>query len=356
MKTTLGIIGSGWRAEFYLRAAKALPDLFEVAGVVTRSPEKAAHLIQRYGVPCYDTPDALLSNAAPAYVVVSVNKQACGEVAVALGERGVPILMETPPATDLPGLLHLHASLPKGAIVQVAEQYPLQPMHAACLSYLNTGKLGKIQHVQVSCTQGYHAMALIRRYLGLGFENAEITAASFPVASVMGPGRSGDPLQETVVEKQQTVAVLHFEDRTALFSFEADQHRAWIRSQVVQVKGERGELFNTHIRYLLDYHTPMESAFIRKHLGQEENLEGVDLKGILGDGQWHYRNPYQGSRLSDDEIAVAACMEAMACHVQGGPPLYSLAEASQDVYLSLMVEQAARQGCTVGTETQIWAE
>ncbi len=36
-KIVYGLIGSGWRAEFYLRIAKALPEAFEVCGVVSRS-------------------------------------------------------------------------------------------------------------------------------------------------------------------------------------------------------------------------------------------------------------------------------------------------------------------------------
>jgi len=35
MKTTFGLYGSGWRAEFFLRVAKALHERFTVAGVVT---------------------------------------------------------------------------------------------------------------------------------------------------------------------------------------------------------------------------------------------------------------------------------------------------------------------------------
>jgi predicted dehydrogenase len=32
-----GVIGSGWRSEFFLRIAAALPDQLQVAGIVARS-------------------------------------------------------------------------------------------------------------------------------------------------------------------------------------------------------------------------------------------------------------------------------------------------------------------------------
>ena len=37
MKTRIGVIGTGWRAGFFLRAAKMLPQQFEVSGVVYHS-------------------------------------------------------------------------------------------------------------------------------------------------------------------------------------------------------------------------------------------------------------------------------------------------------------------------------
>lgn len=356
MKTTFALYGTGWRADFYLRIAQALPDRFSVCGIITRSPEKAKQYQRTYGIPCYDSLEALLAAEQPAFVVVSVNKSVCAEVALTLARHGLPVLMETPAAHDLATLNQLLADLPADARVQVAEQYPFQPMHAARLSFLKTGKLGAIQHVNLSYTQGYHAIALIRKYLGIGFENADITATSFPVSVTAGSGRTGEPQADQIIEKMQTVAVLNFGAKTAIFNFENDQHRSWIRSQTIQIKGDRGELYNARIRYLFDYKTPNETDFLRKNLGEDENLEGVDLKGILGDGQWHYRNPYQGSRLADDEIAVATCMDAMVAYLDNGVPFYPLAEAAQDLYLSLMIEQAVKEGVRISTQTQTWAE
>jgi predicted dehydrogenase len=356
MKTIFGVYGSGWRAEFFLRAAKALPDLFDVAGVITRNPEKAAYFTKQYGVRCFANADDLFAAAKPEYMVVAVSKTICADIAISLMERGVPVLMETPAASDLMALDKLHTSMLPGAKLQIAEQYPFQPMNAARLAFIKDGKLGNLQQAHVSFTQGYHAIALLRKYLGLGFENCEITAVSIPVSIVAGPGRAGEPTAESIIAKNHTVAVLDFGGKSAIFNFEADQHRSWIRSQITQIKGERGELFGTRIKYLIDYKTPVETDFVRKNLGEDENLEGYDLKGIIGDGRWYYRNPYQGSRLADDEIAVASCMDAMARYVRGGDSFYSLAEASQDLYLSLMIEQAAEQKVPLRTETQRWAK
>lgn len=46
-----GIVGSGWRAEFFARLARALPERLAVAGVVTRSAERAAQVEAEWGCP-----------------------------------------------------------------------------------------------------------------------------------------------------------------------------------------------------------------------------------------------------------------------------------------------------------------
>ena len=49
-KIRFGLIGSGWRAEFYIRIAKALPEMFDLAAVMIRSKEKGEAFSAKFGV------------------------------------------------------------------------------------------------------------------------------------------------------------------------------------------------------------------------------------------------------------------------------------------------------------------
>src|SRR5205085_4336322 len=124
----------------------------------------------------YRTLDELLRKADPLFVLVSVSKSASATLLNELAERGIPALAETPPAPDLEGLNQLYQLTLKGARIQVAEQYAFQPFHAARLALVQSGRLGRVSQAQVSVSQDYHAMSLIRKLLGLQFENAVITA------------------------------------------------------------------------------------------------------------------------------------------------------------------------------------
>ena len=40
-KVRFAVVGSGWRSFFYIRIAKALPEIFELTALLCRSREKA---------------------------------------------------------------------------------------------------------------------------------------------------------------------------------------------------------------------------------------------------------------------------------------------------------------------------
>jgi hypothetical protein len=354
-KVIYGIVGSGWRAEFFLRVAMELPDRFQVCGLVTRSVETGKKLESTYGIKTYRTIDDLLKFSSPSFLVISVPGNVTPSIIKELTERGIPVLSETPPATDLNSLIELNKLTGKGAKIQVAEQYHLQPMHAARLAIINSGKLGEVSHAQVSFSHGYHGISLIRRFLGIGFENAKINAVKVKSSFVAGPGRNGLSDKEVMVEGNQEIAVLDFGDKSAVYDFAPDQHRSFVRSNRILIRGNRGEINNKEVRYLKDFRTPIEYELVGKNTGLNGNIEGYFIKGVLAGDEWAYINPYAPGKLSEDEIAVAACLEKMDVYVKGGPEFYSLAEASQDHYLGMMIKKALDTETTLITETQPWA-
>lgn len=357
-KIKFAIVGGGWRTEFYLRIAQASPDSFEVVGVVVRDEAKRHAFEQAWGVRAYAELDDLLRSESPSFVVVSVSWASCPIILEQLAERGIPALSETPPAPDLEALLKLNTRLRQlRAQVQVAEQYPFQPLHAARKSCVESGRLGSISQVQVSAAHGYHGIALMRQWLGVGFEPAVIRAFTFESPLIAGPSRAGAPASEQTVTSKQTLASLQFASgRLGMFDFTGDQYFSWIRSQRVLIRGDRGEIINETMTYLQNYLTPIETPLIRKDAGANGNLEGYYHKGILAGESWAYRNPLAPARLTDDEIAVATCLLRMDEYVRTGKPFYSLADASQDHYLNLLIQEAAASGEAVTSVLQPWSE
>jgi predicted dehydrogenase len=352
---TFGVIGGGWRAEFYLRIARALPGRFRVGGMMVRDEGKGQALERAWQVETYRTVDELLRVPGLQFVVISVPWPVTPVMIRELAQRSVPALAETPPAPDLEGLVGLQDLIETGARVQVAEQYQFQPLHAARLHIARSGTLGTVTQAQVSAAHGYHGINLIRGLLRVTFERVTIRALEFASPIIAGPGRGGPPTEEKTTTSRQVVAHLDFGDRLGVFDFTGDQYFSWIRSQRVLVRGERGEIKDREVRYLKDFATPVELELRRVDAGQDGNLEGYYHKGILAGAEWVYRNPFVPGRLTDDEIAVATCLEKMAAYAAGGPSFCSLADAAQDHYLGLMIGQAVQTGESVVADCQPWA-
>ena len=101
--TRFAIVGGGWRAAFYLRVAAALPDRFQVSGLLSRDAASRASVRTGFAVETPGTLDDLLAGD-PAFVVVSTPGPVTPVLLHELTGRHVPVLAETPPAPDDAGL------------------------------------------------------------------------------------------------------------------------------------------------------------------------------------------------------------------------------------------------------------
>lgn len=349
------IIGTGWRSLFFHRVARALPERFEVCGVVARSDESARRIQGDWDVPTFRSLPELLDAESPEFAVVSVAKPAAEGLITEAVSRGLPVLAETPPAPDVKGLLRLSRLVDDGAVIQVAEQYHLSPLLNAQLAISASGRLGTVSQALVAQCHDYHGVSILRRALGVGFESPVITADTFDYPLVKGPSRAGEPQEEITVTTRQITARLDFGDRLGVYEFASDQYFSWIRANRLLVRGERGEIKDTEVRYLQDFRTPMFDEIRRVSAGEGGNLEGQFLRGLVAGGEWVYRNEFLPGRLNDDELAIATCLQRMSEHVAGGPEFYGLAEAAQDAYLAHLIHQAAETGKPVRAERQPWA-
>ncbi|MDG4807770.1 Gfo/Idh/MocA family oxidoreductase [Micromonospora sp. WMMD1120] len=355
-QTRFGLIGSGWRGEFFLRLARSLPERFRATGVVTRTEARGAEVSAKWGVPSFRTAAELLAHERPDFVIVSVPWPVTPDATRELVAAGVPVLAETPPAPDLAGLRALWSDVGGSGLVQVAEQYLLMPGHAARLALVRAGVLGEPTSVQISSTHLYHAVSLIRGLLGVGYDAAEVNARAFvaPLANPLSPaGWSGD---DTPQQMSTTLATIDFGGRMGLYDFTDNQWWNPLRGRRLVVRGSRGELVDDSVVRLVDPTTPVESSLIRRQTGLDLNLEGLDLKHISFDGEVVYRNPFVGSGMSDDDIAVADILvRAGAWARDEGPAPYPLAEACQDHLISVAIEESVRTGAPVVTTRQAWA-
>lgn len=354
MITTIDLVGAGYRAHTFARVVAALPDRFRLAGAVVRDPNQGAAFAAEHRTRTWPSvTQAELDGVDVA--VVAVSGGASAGVITELSGRGPVVLAETPPGTDVAELERLCALERDGGLrIQVAEQYHLEPLISAQLAVARSGALGRVDQAQVSVAHGYHGVSVLRRALGIAFEDAEITATTIASPSRRGPSRYSDPETDELVQGVRTLAWLDFGDRHGTVDFDDQQYRSWVRSPSLLVRGTDGELRDTEVRRLLDARTPLVSHLERVAAGGAGSHEGLFLRGYALDGRWRYTNPYLPARLAEDELAIAHILEATAEYASGGAPTYSLAEAAQDRYLDLAIQRAAATGERIRTSRQSW--
>jgi len=293
-----------------------------------------------------DTFEQLLQSSDSEFLVLAISKNAAAPMLLELSKLPLPLLIETPPAVSLDELRHLLTNIPAQARIQVAEQYPLLPMMQSVTSFIQTGKLGDIQHLQVSFGHGYHVMSLIRKWLELSDAAGSVIGFRLHSSIMEGPYRGQLPVRERMVDTSQDLALLQLVDgRSALFDFTRDQYFSPIRQNRILIRGTRGEIRDDQATYMADYKTPINSALTRMQSGTGGSLEPLSLQGVLCEGNWLYRNPVHPASLSDEELAIAHVLFQMRDYVRHGAQKgYSLREACQDVYLALKMEEAIQSG------------
>jgi predicted dehydrogenase len=351
----LGVVGGGPRAAFFLKQAAAMTDRIEVVGMTSRTAETREKTAAAFGIPTFDSVESLIAQR-PDFVLIAVAWAAAPDIVHAVVGAGIPVLVETPPAPDADGLRALWADVGSTGLVQVAEHSMYTPSHAAKLAAVRDGVIGTPTAVQVSSNHGYHAVAIMRAFLEVGFDPVTVRASTFK-APVVHPVLY-DQWQADLTPRpaRTTIATLDFGSSMGLYDFTDLQWFSPIRHRRLVVRGETGEIDGDSVLRLRDG-AAVPSMFIRRYLGVDMNHEGFDLDHISLDGEIRYRNPNIGLRRSDEDIAAAGLLDAMSEWIAGdGPEPYPLAEGCQDHLLFLAIEEAARTREAVTTSFESWGQ
>ncbi|SEQ44441.1 Gfo/Idh/MocA family protein [Microlunatus flavus] len=349
--TTFAIVGGGWRAGMYLDVARQLGTV-RCAAVVTPRPRLGPS-----PAPVFTSLDACLREVAVDFVLTATPRPVTPGVVVEAVDRGLPVLAETPPAADLEGLRALWSAVGASGLVQVAEQYLLMPSHAARAALVASGLIGTPTQVQVSSTQEYHAVSLVRGLLGAGRTPVAVRATRFTAPLVSPLGRGGWTDDEVAHPTTTTIATLDLgEGRSGVYDFTEQQTRNQLRFRRLTVRGSAGELHDDEVVRMTGPRTLVRSPLVRRQTGHDLDLIGYDTEHISVGDEVLYRNPYVGRRWMDEEIAMATLLERTAAWVHDeGPAPYPLAEGAHDQQVALAIAEAAETDATVTTTLEAWS-
>lgn len=359
------IVGSGWRAMFYVRIAKKYPHLFRLQYMLCRTEEKAERIRKEQGIPVTPSEEEC-EKARPDFVVAAVTKNAVFDVTRKWALKGFPVLSETPAAMELWQLRKLwDLKQNKGVWIQVAEQYYRYPLLAAGLRYIikntetnNTGKTESIHlnlsepyAVTLSAAHDYHAISLIRHLLHMKMEPVKMQGRKYTFPVVETDSRFGAVTDGTVKDRDRTRITMEFASgKTAFYDFSGVQYHSFIRARHLNVQGENWEWNDTVLRYTDENNCPAEKKLTPFFNTAYEALASEELK--KNGRQW---SPFLKLDEWQDEYAIASMMLDMKAFIEEGKEIYPLAEALEDAYLWILMQKAVQNpGKVVESEKMPW--
>ncbi len=356
------IIGSGWRAQYYVRAAKALPDLFELSAMYCRSEEKAEQMRSAYGIPASVSEDECAASD-PDFVVAAVSKGSGPEVAMRWMDRGFPVLCETPAALDIKTLNELWMRHEQGQKLVTAEQYLLYPCYSALLKLVRSGIIGEPDCLNISLAHEYHGASLMRALLGIPADTAFTVSAKafeFPVTETRN--RYEEIRDGRIAIKKRVLSTFEFDNgKAAFYDFDPEQYHSKIRRNSYKLRGVRGEIADGRVVYLNAGNDAVEAELQTetRRIGRDfinPNPEFTEeVTGIYFQGKQLYKPVFGLCGLSQDETAAAQLMVKTAEYAKDTAEApYPLREALQDAYMSILMKKSEETGRPVSSERQKW--
>lgn len=348
------IIGSGWRSLYYVRIAKAMPDILRLDAMYCRTQEKADKMAEEFSIHTTTSIEECVGYK-PDFAVVAVNKTSICDVSIEWMDRGITVLSETPAALDMDSLKKLyryHMSDDKTDKKQVvAEQYREYPYNKARINLVNSGVLGDISCLNISIAHEYHGFSLIRAYLGIKpDENYTVSGKIYEFPTTQTLTRYDKFADGRTAPKKRCVAVFEFESgKVAWYDFDSEQYRSPIRKNMIKVQGVRGELINNELYYLDENNVGRKETIVtdinKVMTGNgNPNLAQVNEIKKIAFGDKILYEPVWGLRgLSEDETAIATLMCKTAEYSRGQAlPPYSLENALADAYAAILLDEAVR--------------
>ena len=150
-KFRYGIIGTGWIADYHMRALLRQPDI-EIVAVADLVPGKAEEFLTKYDIPnevkVYPNHHAMLEAEKLDGVSVCTYNATHAECTIDALEHGVNVLLEKPMTVTLEAVAICRAEKKSGKIVSVGFQPRFDENMKMIKKIVESGELGEIYYIQ----------------------------------------------------------------------------------------------------------------------------------------------------------------------------------------------------------------
>lgn len=337
-KIRFAVIGSGWRSLFYLRIAKALPEIFEITCVKVRNEEKKRFIEKNYGYKVVMS-DEEVFELNPDFCVIAVYKKDLASVSRFYLEHGMDVLSETPLSLDLEELEKFKLLIDGGRCkFMTAEQYYLYPKFSALIKILESGIIGRRSYLRIGVCHEYHGFSLSRCILGYNgiFNPIFARRQEYELRQTFSRYERFNDL--SMKESNREIAYFETRDgRVLLEDFTPESYRSPIRPISFYVEGEKGCCKDFTFYYLDEKNeTHVVPLKIESHMVKRNDINPLQnevevIDRIYFEDECVFENKFLQAILSEDEYAITNVLINMKEFIDGAMPSYPFYNSYMDV-------------------------
>jgi len=163
--------------------------------------------------------------------------------------------------------------------------------------------------------------------------------------------RQGPVTDGSVNMRERVIVTVDYAcGKMAQYDFSGVQYHSFIRSRHINVQGQDGEWNDTMLRYVDENQMPMAQPLTAYLNPKYEALRNPAV--VHQSVTW---SPFLTMDNAQDEFAIASMMYDMRQWIEEGIEVYPMAEALEDAYTWLLIEDAAKNpGRTIVGEKMPW--
>ena len=191
----------------------------------------------------------------------------------------------------------------------------------------------------------------MRVYLDADDEKAAIRATGDERDIINTGDRSGVLTDGKVGFEHRVYAQIAYGDgKLGLYDFSGTQYHSEIRSNLLRILGDRGEIFDDEVRWVPEDNRPMHAK-----LEYRRDVATGTIRAIDFNGERIYENPFRCDvAMSEDDIAVSCVLRGMGEAVRTGKLFYPTAHCFRDAYHTWLLKEAERTGERMEAKEMPW--
>ena len=349
-RLNIALVGAGGRGVgARLPSILRMKDRFNLVAICDMDEEKAGKVASEHGARAYNRIQDLVKKEALDVVAISTPGDSHHAIGTYLAENKINLIVETPLAMSLPAADLLIDAVDRNNVkLEVAEQYPRDPLHHMKRTVIDKGLIGEVLRIyHLFNTGGYHVVSSIRMLAGARATRVTGISQDRPIPRV---NRSS---VRQFTSEAWSMGLIDFENGAlAITAYSPLYHARAIGRKTVtlfQVDGTTGSIVEDEVHLTTEeqrLNGGVATVYpIRTVTRMLEDVEILERMEIETEPKVTWENPWPDQKVGPSRLSVFEEMDSISQAVLNDRPTsYDARQGRADQEICIAWEESGRRG------------